>query len=239
MSQHSRREILKGGVLAASIGGFSQLFGYTSLFAQDNGDTVEMILNLAATAEMLACTHYYTALTDSNIELIPSERNFLVAALDTEHDHLKFLVANGGQPVTATFYTPRNVYNDRNTFATVTQQAENAFVAAYLAANRRIAELGNSLLAATVAQIAVTESVHLALIRQLGGLLPNNISLGEALYYSTSEVLPVLKPFLERGTGFSGPLSYPGDDAIVNFVGKDGVTAVKPFTAFSTSGSSS
>ena len=86
--------------VGASVVGFSQLFGYSELFAQSNGDDVETILNLATTAEALACTHYYTALTDSKIQLTPLERAILIAALDSELYHLEFLNENGGQSLT-------------------------------------------------------------------------------------------------------------------------------------------
>ncbi|MBC7814461.1 MAG: hypothetical protein H7175_25115, partial [Burkholderiales bacterium] len=86
--------------------------------------------------------------------------------------------------------------------------------------------------AATTAQIAVTEQVHLALIRQIGGKLPNNVSLGQALFYNPSDALPVLQPFLEGGEGFAGPRPFPGAEAIVAQVGAGGVEDVTPFTEF-------
>lgn len=234
MTAHSRRAFLKGSMvgLGGALVGFNQLFGYSELAAQSNGDDVETILNLAATAEALACTHYYVALTDSKIQLTPIERAVLISTLDSELYHYEYLVENGGQTLTTQFYAPLNVYNDRANFSTITQQAESAFISAYLAANRRLAELGNPLLAATVAQIVVTEGIHLALIRQLTNLLPNNTSLAEADYYNTSEVVPVLRPFLEGGDGFKGPRNFPGADAIRSLVGQNGVEVVQPFTAF-------
>jgi hypothetical protein len=237
MTSFSRRELLKGAALGTTAFSFSQLFGYSTAVAQteepdpaSQGDSVEMILNLAATAEGLACTHYYTALTNSQIPLTPDERRTLTAALDTELSHLLYLTANGAQMLATAYYFPLNVYRSRETFTDITQQAETAFVAAYLAANRRLAELGEPLLAASVAQIATTESVHLALIRQLGGLLPDHVTFGEVLYYNISEVSPVLRPFLEGGTGFAGTTAYPGDDAIRDFIGDSGVSPVQPFT---------
>lgn len=227
---YSRRAFLKGGAAGLSLLSFSQVFGYSALAAQSDGDDLDTIINLAATAEALACTHYYTALTDSNIQLTPSERRILLASLDTELNHLEYLQANDGAPLTTDFYAPRNVYNDRNNFTSVTEAAETAFIAAYLAANRRIAELGNPLLAATVAQIAITEGVHLALIRQLTDQLPNDVSLNEALYLNPSEVVPVLRPFLEGADDFRGPRAFPGADAIRELVGKDGVRIIAPFT---------
>lgn len=231
MSNLSRRSFLKTGGVAAGAT-FSGLFGYSRLFAQDNGDNPETILNIAATAETLACTHYYTVLTDSDIQLTPAERNILIAALDTEYQHLQFLNANGGEALTQSFFFPLNVYVDRVNFSEITEMAETAFVGAYLAASRRFAELGNSLLAATAAQVACTEEVHLALIRQIGGRLPNHVSLAQAVVYNVSDAAPVLQGFLEGGINFSSTArSFPGGDAIESFVGGNGVESVEPFVS--------
>ena len=233
MTQQSRRAFLKAGLtgIGLSVVTFDQLFGYSELSAQNNGDDVQTILDLAATAEALACTHYYIALTDSKVQLTPAERAILISALDSELYHYEYLTENGGQTLTTQFYMPFNVYNDRANFSTVTQQAETAFISAYLAATRRLAELGNPLLAATTAQIVVTEGVHLALVRQLANLLPNNTSLAAANYYNVSEAVPVLRPFLEGGDGFRGPRAFPGAETIRTLVGANGVQVVEPFTA--------
>lgn len=229
----SRRNFLKtsaivGGV-AATGASFAQLFGYKEVFAQGAGDDIQTILNLAATAETLACTHYNNVLTDSNIALVPAEVQFLKSALDTERQHLDFLLANGAKQLATEFYFPLNVYTDRNQFSAITETAEQAFVGAYLAAVRRISELGNSLLAGTAAQVAVTEQVHLALIRQIGGRVPNHVSLGQAVFFNTSDALPVLQGFLEGGDGFVTTTSkFPGNEVIATTVGSDGVESVLP-----------
>jgi hypothetical protein len=227
----SRRNFLKNTAIIAGATslGFSELFGFKRLFAQD-ADTIEVILNLAATAETLACTHYYNVLTSSNIALIPAEVAILKSALDTELQHLEYLNANAANSMVGEFYFPRNVYTDRVQFSEITEQAETAFVSAYLAAVRRIAQLGNPLLAATAAQVAVTEQVHLALIRQIGGKVPNHVSLGQAMYANTSDVVPVLQGFLEGGADFSGPVKFPGAEEIRKIIGSDTVMSVKPFT---------
>ncbi|MBC7812061.1 MAG: SH3 domain-containing protein, partial [Burkholderiales bacterium] len=126
---------------------------------------------------------------------------------------------------------PENVFTDVAVFSLVTETAETAFVAAYLAAARRVAELGDPLLAATAAQVAVVEAQHLALVRQIGGRLPNHVSLGVPWFTNVSDAVPVLQPFLEGGTGFEGPAAYPGAEAIRAVVGDKGVRAVAPFTA--------
>jgi len=234
MTSISRRDLLKGGAVMAtgvSLMGFGSMFGYQRLFAQGDGDDAQTILNLAATAETLAVTHYYNVLTNSNIALTPSEIAILKSALDTELQHLEYLNANGGTALTSDFFFPLNVYTDRDQFAAITETAETAFVAAYLSSVRRIAELGNPLLAATAAQVAVTEQVHLALIRQIGGRVPNHVSLGQALYFNISDAGPVLQGFLEGGSGFdSSSRPFPGADAVRDLVRDDGVLPVAPFT---------
>jgi hypothetical protein len=213
-----------------SLFGFDTAFGYRDLFGQSAGDDAATILNLAATAETLATTHYYNVLTDSSIQLTPDERTYLKSALDAELQHLQFLNANGGKALATEFYFPKNVYTDRQQFSEITEQAETVFVAAYLAAVRRITELGNPLLAATAAQVAAVEQVHLALIRQIGGRTPNHTSLGQAILFNTSEAGGVLQPLLTAGADKIGPKKFPGAAAINEVIGDVGVSPVKPFT---------
>lgn len=230
MNTLSRRAFLKGGavVTGTAAAGFAGLFGYSRVFGQGDGDDVATILNLAATAETLACTHYYSALAMGGIQWGEAQFAYLKAALDSELQHLEFLNANGGVSLVSEFFTPVGVYEDSATFASVTEIAETAFIAAYLAATRRAAELGDPLLATTASQVAGVEAQHLALVRQIGGSLPNHISLMRALIYNVSDAVPALQPFLEGGTGFEGPTSYPGAAVIREIVGNGGVEAVLP-----------
>jgi hypothetical protein len=231
MNPVSRRSFLQG----VAAGGtalltFNQLLGYNKVFGQTNGDDAQTILNLAATSEMYATTHYYTVLTESTIALTPGEIETLKGFLDAELQHLEYLFANNAEPVTQEFYIPEAVYNDREQFASITEQIETAFVGAYLAGCRQFAALGQPLLAGTAAQVASIEQEHLALVRQIGGLRPNNASLGRALFYNVSDAVPALQPFFEGGSGYSGPIMWPGADAIRDLVRDVGVTAVAPFT---------
>jgi len=114
-------------------------------------------------------------------------------------------------------------------FVETSNTAENWFVAAYLAATRQFAELGEPLLAATTAQLVGVEAEHQALLRLMGGLQPTFQTLKEPLFYNTSEVGALFQPFLEGADGFVGPAAYPGDDAIVMLVGDQTVINVTPF----------
>jgi hypothetical protein len=234
-SEMNRRGFLKG---AAGIGGgiaaasFAGAFGVSSaLAAHDRMDSIQTILNLAATAETLAVTHYYSALTARTFALDDADVVYLKLALDSEQQHLDFLNANGGQSLTSNFYVPATVLSDPAVFVNTTATAETAFIGAYLAATRRFAELGNPRLAATAAQVACIEAQHLALARDIGGLSPNNISLALPVYYNVSDAVPTLAPFLNGGSGFIGPVSYPGKDKVSQALGGVKAEAVPPFTS--------
>jgi hypothetical protein len=232
MGKMSRRSLLKGGIAGASLAGFSQLFAQTSAQAGvPPGDTVQVIVDLAATTEALACTHYYAALTSDEMQLSPEERRYLSATLDTELFHLLYLITQyNAKTLNYSFYLPENIYTSRAGFGDVTRQMETAFISAYLAGVRRFAEIGAQLIAASFAQIATTEGMHLALIRGFEGLMPNDRSLVEPMYFNVSEVAPVLRPFLEGGRGFTGPFDYPGDQTIRDLVGSNRVTRTDTFT---------
>jgi hypothetical protein len=235
MGTISRRNVLRGGAVAAAGAAtlsFGDLFRYNRVFAQGGGDDPQTILDLAATAETFACTHYYNAIQSADaLQLTDQEVGWLKTFLDAELKHKQFLEANGAKALATEFYVPATLFSDRATFVSTTDTAENWFIAAYLAATRRFAELGQPLLAATASQVSGVESEHQALIRVMGGLQPSNRVLKQPLFYNTSEVAPLFQPFLEGGDGFTGPAPFPGVDAISALVGDEGVLAVTPFTS--------
>lgn len=225
MSAFSRRTLLKASFAGGLLVSFGGLFGRAA--AQETDD-LQTILDLAATTENLSCVHYYTALTDSEIQLTPRERSILIAALDADYQHLELLVSKGAHPITDQFYTPRIAYRNRENFANVTEQIEMLFAAAYLAAVEQTSEAGDSLLAATFAQLAMIEQVHVALARQIGDLLPNHIALGQGLFARPSQALAPLQPFIEGGADFPDLRTFPGDLSLQDLVGDNGVQAVDP-----------
>jgi hypothetical protein len=193
------------------------------------------MINVAATAETFACTHYYGALK-SKIRFTTQQLAYVKAALEEELAHLEFLNANGAKSLADKFYLAKGVYNSAATFGRITAICETVFVGAYLAATRRFAELGNPLLAATAAQVAVIEGQHLALVRQTANELPNNVALGEALFFNVSDAVPALQPVLDGKPGGLGPMEtaqteYPGADAIHKLIGKSALSPSEPFTS--------
>jgi hypothetical protein len=211
----SRRRFLQGtagiggGVVAAS---FAGAFGLGLAEAAAANDEPQTILNLAATAEALAVTFYYSAITGAQFEVDPADLVYLKLAMDAEKYHYDFLTSAGGKALTNQFFVPANVLSDVDVFVKTGLAAETAFVAAYLAATRRFAEAGQGKLAATTAQHAASEAVHLALIRDIACLVPNDLAVPAAIYYNVSDAVPTLAPFLKGGAGFIGPVKMPSND---------------------------
>lgn len=221
MKSLSRRSFLKSTSLLAGATalGSSSLFGFSTAFAkarQASNDDVQTILNLAATAELFASTHYLAAINGADaLGLGEVQVNYLKAAFISERDHYDLLVSLGAAPVVTEFYVPETLFSDKALFASITEVAETTFVSAYLAATRIFAEAGETGFAVTTAQIAGVEAEHRALVRQIGGLLPNNLPYAQFQFRNVSDAVPVLQPFLDgSGEGFVGPVQPPSDEEV-------------------------
>jgi hypothetical protein len=217
----SRRNFLKGAGLGA--GAFalgSTMFGIPVALAQEStqmaDDDTQTILNLAATAELFATTHYLAAINGvEDLGLDEIQLAYLKAGFIAEQDHLELLLSLGAEPLYTEFYVPETLFSDIALFAATTEVAETAFVAAYLAATRIFAAAGEAAFAATTAQIAGVEAEHRALVRQIGQMLPNDRSYELFQFMNVSEAVPVLLPFLDgSGEGFVGPVAPPTEDDI-------------------------
>ncbi len=209
----SRRSFLRGSaaVTGAALLGFNQVFGFSRVFGkQMEDDDLQTILNLASTAELFASTHYLAAINGS-LGLGEAQVNYLKAGFLAEWDHYQLLVSLGAQPVVTEFYVPATLFSDVALFAATTEVAETAFVGAYLAATRIFSKSAETTpFAVTSAQIAAVEAEHRALVRQIGGMLPNNTSYAQYTLFNVSSAVPVLQPFLDgSGEGFIGPVAGP------------------------------
>jgi len=235
MSQLTRRGFIKGMGVAAGSLGVSSLFGINLARAQDTeDDDVQTILNLAATAELFAATHYYNAV-NGGMGLPEHNIAYLKTGFLAEIDHFDFLVSLGAEPLFEEFYAPEGIYTDKQAFADLTEIAETNFVAAYLAANRIFASAGETAFAVTTAQLVASEAEHRALARQLGGRFPSNTPMAEFLFPNVSDVTPVLEPFLTgEAEGFVGPVNPPSADEIASIRGEAeelGYEQVTPFAS--------
>ena len=193
MSKLTRRGFLKGagiamgaGVAGTALSDYSILFGQRTAWAQEDDDT-QTVINLAATAELFASTHYLAAINGAaDLGVEGAALDYLKAGFIAEWDHYNLLVGLGAEPVVTEFYVPENLFTDLDTFLAISEVAETTFVAAYLAATRIFAAAGATPFAVTTAQIAGVEAEHRALVRQLAGMLPNNISYAQYQFDNVS-----------------------------------------------------
>lgn len=244
----SRRAFLSGSALFAGAAALSHpaLFGVTRAFAQDNAgdDDVQTIINLAATAELFATTHYLAAINNAAaLGFDGVVLDYMKAGFLAEQDHLELLQSLGATPVVTEFYVPENLFSDVALFSETTETAETVFVAAYLAATRIFAGAGAPEFAVTTSQIAATEAEHRALVRQIGGRLATNQSYAQYLFPNVSDAVPLLQPFLDgSGAGFVGPITPPTADDIAAVRAEAdaiGYTTVMPYAAIAASASAS
>jgi hypothetical protein len=183
----SRRTMLKGA-LAGAVGATGLAVGATLLTPQRthaeavNGssctiDSIKTILSVAATAERLAVTFYTNGLKNADklgISVSSAAYDVFEAALIEEQIHELFFVANGGVPLASTFSFPHGdeTFEDLSLFIATLEQLEGVFDSAFLCAIHEFAAMGQPVLARIAGQIATVETMHLALGRYIGGLIP-------------------------------------------------------------------
>jgi hypothetical protein len=190
-----------------------------------NTDTLQEILDIAATAEALATTFYYTAL--QNPAGLPdvnstANRNYFQAATVQEFEHLLYLQRLGGKPVTTKFYFPDNMFTDESVFFPTALLLEEYFISAYLAAALDFSGAVSSNITTAdpfalgfAVQVLGVECEHRALLGVAANINPpNGIIVETALLSSVAAAVPPLTPFLQGGSGFSGPLKLPHPDDI-------------------------
>lgn len=221
-NRQTRRGFLAGasGALAAGV-----LMPRGASAQTGPGDDMQTMLDLAATMEAFASTHMFGLLTMRAFDLSSAEELQAKIILDAELKHLDLLSRAGGRPLTTSFYVPADVYRSRARFGQVTADVETVCTGAYLAAARRLAELGEQRMAATMAQLAANEAQHIAVARDLVGAVPSDNAWLPALFYNVSDARPALAPFLGGAEGFMGPVEFPGFEAAQRVLGPTRATA--------------
>ncbi len=185
-----------------------------------SSDTVQNILDIAATAENLAITFYYQALRSQFLPNVHSAANlnYFQAALSQEYEHLQFLEQAGGKPLATQFYFPNDMFSHESVFFPTASTLEDYFISAYIAATLDFSgayssgiTTANPTLIGVAAQIAGVESEHRALLRvAYNQNPPNNRIVESALLTSVQGAVGPLTPFLGSGTsGFHGPFNPP------------------------------
>jgi len=199
------------GITAA---GFVDIFsseaaGHLTEAAGGPGDTIATIVNVAATAETLAVTFYYTVLMGATFRVDEPAVAYLIGAMDAEMGHLDTLRPLGGASSRRRFYLPDHLLADAGVFVDTTVTLETTLTGVYLAATHQFAALGRPLLAATAARHAASAAQHLTLIGHLAGLAPHSLTPPAQVAHGVSDTALALTPFIRGGDGFSGPVNVP------------------------------
>lgn len=193
--------------------------------AAATSESVQDIINIAATAEALAVTALGGALDNAakgmlglNYEQVVT----LTAARATEQAHYQYLTSAGAKPLTTTFTVPDpKIVTDVSTFLTTLITLEEAFVAAYLVAAQEFALLGQARLTQVALQIGAVEAEHRAGVRfyaiQAGVLtgVPNDVAFEKAMFSTVGQAGTALQRlgFID---GNGTQISYPGPGTIDN-----------------------
>ncbi|GAC1321547.1 MAG: hypothetical protein NVSMB22_07240 [Chloroflexota bacterium] len=165
---NSRRTFLKAAVAAGAAVTAAGLLR-ESADAQA-ADTIATIFNVAATAETLAVTFYTNGVNNAlALGLSGNDLDEIKAALLEEEIHLEFFVANGGKPAAQTFSFPKGpeTFTSLSNFISTQQQLEGVFDSAFIAAAYEFGQMGRADLTRYACMIAMVESEHRALGRDI------------------------------------------------------------------------
>ena len=183
-------------------------------------ESVQDIINIAATAEALAVTALGGALQAAQageLALDEEQQQVVAAARAAEQAHYDFLIAAGAEPLTLEFTLPdERIISDVGVFLETVIGLEEAFIGAYIAAAQAFAAQGQPELVQYAMQTVAIEGEHRAHARfyALGaGLIeetPNNHAFEKALFSSVGEAAQALTDL--GWIGGDGPaLIYPGE----------------------------
>ena len=172
-SASTRRGLVKGA--AATLGGMG-LLGIPSVALGQSGNKPQNILNIAATAEVLATI--VNTVGPEKIDLDPVVRRNVRSAAREELIHYDVLTSKGigGKAVTKKIWVPDAVFANQTSLLRTLEVGDQIFINAYLIGTTTFAGVKNRnpALARITAEFMGAEAVHRALARQSLGKLGND-----------------------------------------------------------------
>jgi hypothetical protein len=201
--------------------------------AESGCETVQDIINIAATAEAFAVTFLGEALASADRGELPLNAELagtLTAARAAEQAHFDVLTEAGAEPLTLEFTIPDpEILTNVGLFLETLVGLEEAFIAAYLAAAQEFSILGEPAMAQLALQIGAVEAEHRVGARffaiQAGeeSGVPNDVAFEKALFTSVGEAATALEELGFIG-GDGATITFPGPGDIVT----TGVTNLTP-----------
>jgi hypothetical protein len=226
----TRRQVVAGA--AATLGAMGMLTVADRAAAQDNTpgntdnpNTVENIINIAATAEVLATI--VNTVGFETVQLDPTTKANIAAAARHEVIHYDVLTSDavGAKELTKRIWVPDAVFSNAENFLKTLVVGDQIFVNAYLLGGTVFARAGGlrgSRFARFAAEFMGVESVHRALALQSLGRLGNDrtfakfaqreevpglLTSGQGGFYRITEAVDLLKA---AGFGFGEQGSAAG-----------------------------
>ncbi len=182
-SASTRRQMVAG--LSVTLGGMGLLglapaASATHVRGHSSVNTPENIINIAATAEVLATI--VNTVGAERVQLDDTTKRNVEAAAFQEKLHYEFLVSDGvgAKPATKRIWVPDSIFANAENLLTALAVGDQIFINAYLLGATVFAREtpgsggGSPVLARYAAEIACVESVHRALALQSLGKLGND-----------------------------------------------------------------
>jgi|GEM_PF-611974 len=171
-----KKSAMGGGALVAGsafFGAPAAALASSRRIARVGANTSQNILNIAATAEVLA-TIVNTVGWERRLGGDAVTQRNVAAAAREELIHYNVLVSVGAKALTQKIWVPNAVFANRTNFLNTLQVGDQIFVNAYLIGTRTFGLAGDGDLATVAAEFMGVEAVHRALARQSLGLLGND-----------------------------------------------------------------
>ena len=205
-SAHTRRKMV--ALTAGTIGSLG-LLGLPNIAkatgAMASANTPQNILNIAATAEVLATI--VNTVGPEKIKLDRTTRRNVEAAAREELIHYDVLRSVGAKPLTKKIWIPDAVFASRENFLNTLVVGDQIFINAYLIGVTAFAKAGKGFESRFAAETMGAEAVHRALARQSLGKLGNDRVFMEYKFTKIDRAAELLQ---KAGFGFGKRGKGPG-----------------------------
>jgi hypothetical protein len=204
VSANTRRQFVGATAVALGGMGLAGVLPSSALAASGNNDT-QTILNVAATAEVLA-TIVNTVGARRRLVGDPVTQRNIRAAAQEELRHYDVLVSLGAKAITKRIWVPDAVFQSRTNLLQTLVVGDQIFVNAYLIGVAAFAK-ADPKLAAVPAEFMGAEAVHRALALQSLGKLGNDRIFMKVEFFDILKAVSLLEA---AGFGFGKPSDKPG-----------------------------
>lgn len=170
-SATTRRQLV--GAAALGVGGLAAAsLPELALARRGGGNDPQTILNIAATAEVLATI--VNTVGAEKVDLDRVTRRNVRAAAREELIHFDVLDSLGGVPASKKIWVPDQVFRSPKQLLSTLEVGDQIFINAYLIATTVFGDAGDGTTARYTAEFMGVEAVHRALARQSLGKLGND-----------------------------------------------------------------